>query len=160
MSNSLQSCGLQPARVLCLWNSLGKNTRVGSHSLLQVIFPTHGQNLGLLCCKQILYHLSHLMCRLNTSSVISMLGLLWDRSHNSAMCQVLQLEVWGGRQWQQLGGQVILGGLNQLGGQDILGGLEQLSGEGILVGLSQWLFTNCPCANNIGLAKKFIEVFL
>ena len=26
---------------------------------LQVIFPTHGSNLGLLHCRQILYHLSH-----------------------------------------------------------------------------------------------------
>ena len=26
--------GLKPARLLCPWNSLGKNTGVGSHSLL------------------------------------------------------------------------------------------------------------------------------
>ena len=37
----------------------GKNTGVGSHSLLQGIFPTQGSNLGLLHCRQILYHLSH-----------------------------------------------------------------------------------------------------
>ena len=30
-----------------------------SHSLLQEIFPTQGSNLGLLHCRQILYHLSH-----------------------------------------------------------------------------------------------------
>ena len=29
------------------------------HSLLQGIFPTQGLNLGLLHCRQILYHLSH-----------------------------------------------------------------------------------------------------
>ena len=40
------------------WNSPGKNTRVGSHSLLQGIFPTQGSNPGLLHCRQILYHLS------------------------------------------------------------------------------------------------------
>ena len=40
-------------------NSSGKNTGVGCHSLLQGIFPTQGSNLGLLHCKQILYHLSH-----------------------------------------------------------------------------------------------------
>ena len=45
--------------LLCLWNSLGKNTRVGSHSLLQRIFLTQGSNLGLLHCRQILYSLSH-----------------------------------------------------------------------------------------------------
>ena len=36
-----------------------KNTEVGCHSLLQEIFPTQGLNLGLLRCRQILYHLSH-----------------------------------------------------------------------------------------------------
>ena len=61
----LQSCltlrpyELQPARLLCPWDSPGKNTGLGSHSLLQGIFPTQGLNLGLLHCRQILYHLSH-----------------------------------------------------------------------------------------------------
>ena len=35
------------------------NTRVGSLSLLQGIFPTQGLNLGLLHCRWILYQLSH-----------------------------------------------------------------------------------------------------
>ena len=44
----------------CPWNTPGKNTGMGSHSLLQRIFLTHGSNLGLLQnCRQILYHLSH-----------------------------------------------------------------------------------------------------
>ena len=43
----------------CLWNSLGKNTEVGGHSLHQGMFPTQGSNLDLLHCRQILYHLSH-----------------------------------------------------------------------------------------------------
>ena len=51
--------GLWLARLLCPWNSPGKNTRVGCHSLLQGIFPTQGSNLGLLHCRQILHHLSH-----------------------------------------------------------------------------------------------------
>ena len=42
------------------WNSLGQNTRVGSLSLFQEIFPTQGLNPGLLHCRRILYHLSHL----------------------------------------------------------------------------------------------------
>ena len=41
------------------WNSPGQNTRVGSHSLLQVIFPTQGSIPGLLHCRQIVYRLSH-----------------------------------------------------------------------------------------------------
>ena len=59
MANSLQPRGLQPARLLCPWNSPGKNTGVGSHSLLQAISQTQGSNLGLLHFRWILYHLSH-----------------------------------------------------------------------------------------------------
>ena len=51
--------GLQTTRILCPWNSPGKNTGVGSHSLLQDIFLTQGLNLGLVHCRQILYHLSY-----------------------------------------------------------------------------------------------------
>ena len=40
-------------------DSPGKNTGVGSHPLLQEIFPTQGSNLGLPHGRQILYHLSH-----------------------------------------------------------------------------------------------------
>ena len=36
-----------------------KNTRVGSLSLLQGIFPIQELNWGLLLCRQILYHLSY-----------------------------------------------------------------------------------------------------
>ena len=42
-----------------IWNSPGKSTGVGCNSTLQGIFPTQGLNLGLLHCRQILYHLSH-----------------------------------------------------------------------------------------------------
>ena len=41
------------------WNSLGKNTGMGSLPLLQGIFPTQGSNQGLPHCRQILYQLSH-----------------------------------------------------------------------------------------------------
>ena len=40
-------------------NSPGQNTGVGSHSLLQEIFPTQGLNPGLPHCRQTLYQLSH-----------------------------------------------------------------------------------------------------
>jgi len=43
--------GLLPSRLLCPWNSPGKNTEMGSHSLIQRIFPTQGLNLGLLLCR-------------------------------------------------------------------------------------------------------------
>ena len=56
----LWSHGLQPTRLLCPWNSPGKNSGVGCHFLLQGIFLTQELNLGLLHCRWILYHLSHL----------------------------------------------------------------------------------------------------
>ena len=59
VSDSLQPCGLWPVSLLYPWNSPGKNTGVGHHSLLQGIFPTQGSNLGLLHCRRILYCLSH-----------------------------------------------------------------------------------------------------
>ena len=49
MSNSFQSHGLWPTRLLCPWDSPGKNTGVGCHALLQGIFPTQGLNLRLSC---------------------------------------------------------------------------------------------------------------
>ena len=48
-----------PPRLLCPWNSPGKNTGVGSYSLLQGIFLTQGLNPSLPHCRQILYCLSH-----------------------------------------------------------------------------------------------------
>ena len=46
-------------RLLCPWNSTGKNAGVDPGSLLQGIFPTQGLNSGLQHCRQILYHLSY-----------------------------------------------------------------------------------------------------
>ena len=46
-------------RLICPWDSLGKNTAVGCHALLQGIVPTQGWNprlLPLLHCRQILYY--------------------------------------------------------------------------------------------------------
>ena len=53
MSNSLRPHSYSP------WTSLGQNTEVGSHSLLQGIFPTRGSNPSLPDCRRILYQLGH-----------------------------------------------------------------------------------------------------
>ena len=58
-SRSVVSDCLQPHGLYSLWNSLGQNTGVDSHSLLQGIFPNQGLHLALLHCRQILYQLSH-----------------------------------------------------------------------------------------------------
>ena len=48
MSNSLQPHGERSLVGYSPWDFLSKNTGVGSHFLLQGIFPTQGSNLGLL----------------------------------------------------------------------------------------------------------------
>ena len=48
VSDSLQPHGLYPTRLLCPWDSPGKNTGVGCHFLLQGSFPTLGLKLHLL----------------------------------------------------------------------------------------------------------------
>ena len=51
--------GLYPAKLLCPWNSPGKNTGLGCHSLLQGIFLTQGANAGVSHSRHSLHHLSH-----------------------------------------------------------------------------------------------------
>ena len=62
---------------LCPWNSPGKNTGVGSHTLLQGIFQTQGSNPGLLHCRWILYQLSH-----KGSPIILKLKIIFERKIN------------------------------------------------------------------------------
>ena len=47
---------MEPTRLLCPWDSLGKNTAVGCDALFQEIFLTQGSNPGLLNYQYILYH--------------------------------------------------------------------------------------------------------
>ena len=48
-SDSLGPYGLKPARLLCPWDSPGKNIGVGCCAHLQGIFSTQGLNPHLLC---------------------------------------------------------------------------------------------------------------
>ena len=57
-SRSVKSDSSQPHGLCSPWNSPGQNTTVGSHSLLQGVFPTQGSNPGLPHWRRILYHLS------------------------------------------------------------------------------------------------------
>ena len=45
-----------PIKLLCPWDSPGKNTGMGCHALLQGIFSTQGSNPHLLHCRWTLYH--------------------------------------------------------------------------------------------------------
>ena len=95
VSNSLWPHGLWPTRLLCPWNFPGKSTGVGCHFLLQGIFQTQGSNLGLLHCRQVLYHLSYqgsqVRTALSTSYILSHLSLtnvlLWWLSGEESICQ-------------------------------------------------------------------------
>ena len=53
------SVSLRPHGLYSPWDSPGQNTRMGSLSLLQWLFPTQELNQGLLRCRQILYQLSY-----------------------------------------------------------------------------------------------------
>ena len=58
-TRSVVSNSLQPHGLYSPWDSLGQNTGMGIHSLLQGIFPTQRSNQGLLHCRWILYQLIH-----------------------------------------------------------------------------------------------------
>ena len=53
LSDSLQSCGLGPTKLLCPWKSAGKNT---CHFLFQGTFLTQGSDPCLLLGRPVLYH--------------------------------------------------------------------------------------------------------
>ena len=76
MPDSLQIHG--PALLLCLY-SPGKNTGMSHHSLLQGIFPTQGSNLGLLHCRQILYHLSYQGSKSRSFSGIPLVSVCFSK---------------------------------------------------------------------------------
>ena len=57
-SCSVVSDSLRPHGLYSPWNSPGHSTGMGSHSLLQGIFPTQGSNPGLPHCRQNLYQLN------------------------------------------------------------------------------------------------------
>ena len=59
MSDSLRPHGLEPPKLLCPWNSPGKNSGVGSHSFLQGMFLTQGLNPDVLRYRKILCPLSY-----------------------------------------------------------------------------------------------------
>ena len=90
VSDSLRSHGLQPARLLCPWDSPGKNTEVACHALLQGIFPTQGLNPGLLPCRLILYCLSHEASKLGTYFKCRVVTRkIWDDNYSDYFCYCL-----------------------------------------------------------------------
>ena len=88
VSSSLRSCGLQPTRLLCPWDSSGKNTAVGCHVLFQGIFLTQEPNprlIHLLHCRRVLYH----PCHLGDTGIILNESQDSKRFHTTLLCDLL-----------------------------------------------------------------------
>ena len=58
-SRLVVSDSLQPHGLYSPWDSPGQDAGMGSHSVLQGMFPTQGLNPGLPHYRRILYQLSH-----------------------------------------------------------------------------------------------------
>ena len=74
-------------------------SQVGCHFLLQGIFLTQGSNLGLLHCRQILYHLNHqgsLMGALRVFKwlIIITILYLWSQKITALMKDMLDAAEW------------------------------------------------------------------
>ena len=89
---SMQSMSCSYPHGLCSpWNSPGWNTGVGSHSLLQGIFPTQEWNWGLLPCRWILYQLNYK----GRTGVVC-----WKQGHWLRLFPHLTLKSFSPRCWQ------------------------------------------------------------
>ena len=86
---TLQLHGLELTRLLCPWESPGKNTGVGCHFLLQGIFPTQGSNPGLPHSRQMLYHLRHQGIPIYTSLPYREIYIVFLFPHLSPSTQIL-----------------------------------------------------------------------
>ena len=79
MLQAMKPTCLEPTRLLCPWNSPGRDTEMDCHSLLQGIFLTQGLNSCLLHHRGIFYCLSYqgspTICKTWNSLVILWLGL-------------------------------------------------------------------------------------
>ena len=93
----LQGCISPTSSTVTSWccPPVGNSTRMVKHVSSRT-FPTQGLNLGLLHCRQILYHLSHQGSQLwrhgryLSWSAHRVLGTIWILNHHS-MDRVLQL---------------------------------------------------------------------
>ena len=98
--------GLQPARLLCPWNFLGKDTKVGSHSLLHGIFLNQGMNLGLPRCRQILYLQNHQGSPLSIWArhprMWSQVGLRKEASLRTKLMEVMEFQLSYFKFWKMM----------------------------------------------------------
>ena len=102
VSNSLGPHGPQPARCLCPWDSLSKNTGVGYYAVLQESFLTQGSNPHLLHYRSILYHWASgealtLYCMLSHFSCVWLFLTLWTVARQAPLSMGFsRQEYWSG----------------------------------------------------------------
>ena len=101
VSDSVWPCGLQLTSLLCPWDSPGKGTRVGSHALLHMTFPTHWSKPGLLHCRQSLSHWATKEAHVNVINIL----IYFLMSSNTLATSCKELTHWkrpdAGRDWGQ-----------------------------------------------------------
>ena len=89
------------ARLLCPWDSPGKNTGVGCHALLQGIFSTQGSNLHLfwlLHCRWILYRwATRGSTRLSLRKHQFFVSVYGDHEEPVLGLKVITTEIWEGK---------------------------------------------------------------
>ena len=88
LTESSTSHGCHCTRLLCPWNSPGRNTGVGCHSLLRGIFPTQGSPLHLLLWQADASPLSHWRCYCKASKDF----VIWKETNFKSL-KLLLLEV-------------------------------------------------------------------
>ena len=102
MSDSLQPHGPWPARLLCPWDSPGKNTGVGCHFLLQGIFLTQGfeqpSPTSVSCIAGGLFTLlSHEASMLSRFSCVRLFVFLWTMARQAPLSMEFPWqEYWSG----------------------------------------------------------------
>ena len=106
-----------PARLLCPWDSPGKNTGVGCHFLLQGIFPTQESNLGLLHCRQKIYQLSYVT---TTNKFKNQLGYFTNYVSLSRYLTSLRISFPRSKLGDSNTSQVITEGLNVISSMEVL----------------------------------------
>ena len=96
------------ARLLCPWDSPGKNTGVGYHALLQRIFPTQGSNLRLFCLcigRQVLNHYHHLgsidTFVVQSLSHVQLFATPWTATHQASCPSPSPGACWNSCPWSR-----------------------------------------------------------
>ena len=89
--DSLWPYGLWPSRLLCPWDSPGKNTRVGCHTLFHGISPTQGSNLCLLglllwqCTTPWFQPAKALTSSVQWLSPVQLFAIPWTAAHQASL---------------------------------------------------------------------------